>query len=101
MVEEAENEGGLEHHESELIRAAIEFNDMEVEDILTPRVDIVAAPDTITMEEFAVPLGLKLLNHLIVLIPNFAHQFLQNILHRHDSHGAAVFIHNHCHVGFP
>ena len=52
MVEEAENEGGLEHHESELIRAAIEFNDMEVEDILTPRVDIVA--DTITMEEFAV-----------------------------------------------
>ena len=49
----------------------------------------------------AVPLGLKLLNHLIVLIPNFAHQFLQNILHRHDSHGAAVFIHNHCHVGFP
>ncbi|MCI5691244.1 MAG: hemolysin family protein [Clostridiales bacterium] len=54
MVEEAENEGGLEHHESELIRAAIEFNDMEVEEILTPRVDIVAAPDTITMEEFAV-----------------------------------------------
>ena len=54
LVEEAENEGGLEHHESELIRAAIEFNDMEVEDILTPRVDIVAAPDTITMEEFAV-----------------------------------------------
>ena len=44
MVEEAENEGGLEH----------QFNDMEVEDILTPRVDIVAAPDTITMEEFAV-----------------------------------------------
>ena len=54
MVEEAESEGGLEHHESELIRAAIEFNDMEVEEILTPRVDIVAAPDTITMEELAV-----------------------------------------------
>lgn len=54
MVEEAENEGGLEHHESELIRAAIEFNDMEVEEVLTPRVDIVAAPDTISMEELAV-----------------------------------------------
>lgn len=54
MVEEAESEGGLEHHESELIRAAIEFNDMEVEEILTPRVDIVAAPDTVTMEELAV-----------------------------------------------
>ncbi|MBR5533778.1 MAG: HlyC/CorC family transporter [Ruminiclostridium sp.] len=54
MVEEAESEGGLEAHESELIRAAIEFNDMEVEEILTPRVDIVAAPDTVTMEELAV-----------------------------------------------
>ncbi len=54
MVEEAESEGGLEHHESELIRAAIEFNDMEVEEILTPRVDIVAAPDTVTMEELSV-----------------------------------------------
>ena len=54
MVEEAESEGGLEHHESELIRAAIEFNDMEVEEILTPRVDIVAAEDTVSMEELAV-----------------------------------------------
>lgn len=54
MVEEAEIEGGLEHHESELIRAAIEFNDMEVEEILTPRVDIVAAPVTVTMEQLSV-----------------------------------------------
>ena len=54
MVEEAESEGGLEHHESELIRAAIEFNDMEVEEILTPRVDIVAAEDNTSMEELAV-----------------------------------------------
>lgn len=42
MVTEAESEGGLDAHESQLIRAAIEFNDLEVEEILTPRVDIVA-----------------------------------------------------------
>ncbi len=42
MVEEAEHEGGLDPHESQLIRAAIEFNDLEVEEILTPRVDIVS-----------------------------------------------------------
>ena len=42
MVEEAESEGGLEPHESQLIRAAIEFNDMEVAEILIPRVDILA-----------------------------------------------------------
>ena len=53
MVSEAENEGGLDQHESELIRSAIEFNDLEVEEILTPRVDIVAAEDTATMDEIA------------------------------------------------
>ena len=41
MVSEAENEGGLDQHESQLIRSAIEFGDLEAGDILTPRVDIV------------------------------------------------------------
>jgi len=53
MVDQAEDEGGLDQHESELIRAAIEFNDLEVEAILTPRVDIAAVEDTATMEEIA------------------------------------------------
>lgn len=53
MVDQAEDEGGLDQHESQLIRAAIEFNDLEVEEILTPRVDIVAAEDTATMDEIA------------------------------------------------
>ena len=42
IVEEAESEGEIDQHESELIRSAIEFNDLTAEDILTPRVDIVA-----------------------------------------------------------
>ena len=53
MVEQAENEGGLDEHESDLIRNAIEFNDMEVSDILTPRVDLVAADEDSSMEEIA------------------------------------------------
>ena len=53
MVDQAEDEGGLDQHESELIRSAIEFGDMEVEEILTPRVDIVAVEDTDSMEEIA------------------------------------------------
>ena len=53
MVDQAESEGGLDQHESKLIRAAIEFHDLEVEEILTPRVDIVAVEDTDTMEEVA------------------------------------------------
>ena len=47
MVEEAEEDGEIDEHESELIKSAIEFNDLEVDAILTPRVDIVAiASDT-------------------------------------------------------
>lgn len=42
MVEEAQNDGGIDSHESELIRNAIEFNDIEVVDIHTNRVDVVA-----------------------------------------------------------
>ena len=42
MVSEAESEGGLDENESELIRSAIEFGDLEAGDILTPRVDIVS-----------------------------------------------------------
>ncbi len=53
MVDQAESEGGLDQHESELIRSAIEFGDMEVQEILTPRVDIVAVEDTASMEEIA------------------------------------------------
>lgn len=53
MVDQAETEGGLDEHESDLIRNAIEFNDLEVSEILTPRVDLVAAEEDSTMEEVA------------------------------------------------
>ena len=53
MVDQAETEGNLDQHESNLIRNAIEFNDMEVSEILTPRVDLEALADTATMEEAA------------------------------------------------
>ena len=53
MVSEAENDGELTDRESELIRSAIEFDDVEVEGILTPRVDVVAVEDDIPLEELA------------------------------------------------
>lgn len=51
MVSEAENEGGLEADESRLIRSAIEFGDLEVGEVFLPRVDMVSAEDTLTVEE--------------------------------------------------
>ena len=53
MVSEAENDGELTDRESQLIRSAIEFDDVEVEEILTPRVDVVAVEDDISLEELA------------------------------------------------
>lgn len=51
IVEEAQNEGDLEEHESDLISAAIEFNDLDVKEILTPRVDVVAVDIKMSMKE--------------------------------------------------
>lgn len=42
MVEEAQTEGGIGEEQSELIQNAIEFNDLDAWDVLTPRVDIMA-----------------------------------------------------------
>ena len=42
IVEEAEEDGTLKMEETELIRSVIEFDDLEVGDILVPRVNIVA-----------------------------------------------------------
>ena len=53
IVEEAENEGGIDEHESELIRSAIEFNDLTAEDILTPRVDVIAVDVSDSAEDVA------------------------------------------------
>lgn len=51
MIEEVEKEGSIEKEESELIRSAIEFSDVDIEDIYTPRVDVVAIDIEDSMEE--------------------------------------------------
>ena len=53
IVEEAESEGEIDEHESELIRSAIEFGDLTAEDILTPRVDITAVEVNDSLKEIA------------------------------------------------
>ena len=53
IVEEAENEGEIDEHESELIRSAIEFGDLTAEDILTPRVDVDAVDAEDSVEDVA------------------------------------------------
>ena len=51
MVEEAQDDGGINDEEGELIRNAIEFNDIQVSDVHTPRVDVVAIDENDSREE--------------------------------------------------
>lgn len=53
MVDEVEQGGAIDTDESELIRNAIEFNELKAEDILTHRVDLEAIPDDMPNEEIA------------------------------------------------
>lgn len=50
LVDEAEEDGTLKEDESELVRSALEFDDLKVEDILVPRVDVIAVSRDSSME---------------------------------------------------
>ncbi len=51
IVDEAEEGGGLDEEESDLIRSAISFSECPVNDILTPRVDMVAVDKNDSVED--------------------------------------------------
>lgn len=53
IVEEAEQEGGIDEEEGTLIRSAIEFSEIEAMDILTPRIDLTAVPLDYSNEQIA------------------------------------------------
>ena len=51
IVEEATAEGDIEEDQSELIQNAIEFNELEAGEVMTPRVDIMAIDIEMTKDE--------------------------------------------------
>ncbi len=53
LVDEVEEGGMIDPEESELLRSAIEFNDQEAVDILTPRVDVEGVPEDAKKEDVA------------------------------------------------
>lgn len=50
-VDTAESGGEIDEHERKLIRSAIEFDDLDVYDIMTPRVNVIAINETESLEE--------------------------------------------------
>lgn len=78
IVEEAEQEGGLNEEEGSLIRNAIEFSEVEAGDVLTPRIDITGVSTEATKEEIAeifaetgfsrIPLYNETIDHIVGII---------------------------------
>lgn len=52
LLEAGEEEGILEESDRALVRSVVEFGDMVVREVMTPRPEMFAVPDTTTIEEF-------------------------------------------------
>lgn len=90
IIEEIEDEGVLNEHESELVQSAIDFDDITAEEILTPRVDVIAVevtenPETIKDLFFAtgfsrLPVYRKSVDDVVGVInqKDFIRVYLQN-----------------------
>ncbi len=52
LIEAGEEEGILEQSDSDLVRSAVEFGDKLVREVMTPRPEIFAVPESTTLEHF-------------------------------------------------
>jgi len=85
LLEAGEEEGILEESDRELVRSAVEFGDKVVREVMTPRPDIFAVPDTLSLKDFLeklkenafsrVPVFAESLDHVTGIV--FARDLLQ------------------------
>jgi CBS domain containing-hemolysin-like protein len=68
LLEAGEEEGILEENDRDLVRSAVEFGDKLVRDVMTPRPQVFAVPETLTLEEFLE----QLREHNFSRVPVFA-----------------------------
>jgi CBS domain containing-hemolysin-like protein len=52
LLEAGEEEGILEENDRDLVRSAVEFGDKLVREVMTPRPEVFAVPESITLEQF-------------------------------------------------
>ena len=52
LLEAGEEEGILEESDRDLVRSAVEFGDKLVREVMTPRPQVFAVPESITLERF-------------------------------------------------
>ncbi|MDD3333877.1 MAG: hemolysin family protein [Eubacteriales bacterium] len=104
LVDEAEQGGGMNAEESDLLKSAIEFNDRCVTDILTPRVKIDGVPSDSTPEELLdiltasnqsrLPVYEESLDHIIGVLHqrDYFHYLHQGHTDFHEIMQKAVFV---------
>jgi CBS domain containing-hemolysin-like protein len=85
LLEAGEEEGILEESDRELVRSAVEFGDKVVREVMTPRPEIFAVPETLSLKDFLeklkensfsrVPVFSETLDHVTGIV--FARDLLQ------------------------
>lgn len=89
IVEEAENEGGIDEEESQLIRNAIEFVEREAGEILTPRYNITAVTATATKDEIAAVFAETAYSRLPVYQESIDH--IEGVIYQKDFHNYVYY----------
>lgn len=82
IIDEATEDGGIEKHESELLKNAIEFNDLTAWDVITPRIDVVGISINATDEEVRNTFIKSGHSRLIVYVDNI--DDIEGILYQKD-----------------
>ena len=85
LLEAGEEEGILEESDRELVRSVVEFGDKVVREVMTPRPEIFAVPDTLTLTEFTAAIEERVFSRVPVYRQGlddvtgiaFAHDLLQ------------------------
>ena len=85
LLEAGEEEGILEESDRELVRSAVEFGDKVVREVMTPRPEIFAVPQTLTLEQFTAEIASNVFSRVPVFAGTldnitgiaFAHDLLQ------------------------
>ena len=87
-MDEATSDGTFDEQESDLIRSAIEFNDLDVIDVFTPRVSVCGIEDTATNDEISAVFRETGFSRLPVYHDNIDH--IVGILHEKDFYNHVI-----------
>jgi putative hemolysin len=82
LLEAGQEEGILEDSDRDLVRSAVEFGDKLVREVMTPRPEVFAVPETTTLEKFLE----QLREHNFSRVPIYAGSIdnVTGIAHAHD-----------------